>query len=318
MSIRLGVVMDPIASIHPKKDSTLAMLLAAQSRGWELHYMERQDLALTNNRPEVYTRQLQVFDDDAKWFTLEDRRQRRPAAELDAVLMRLDPPVERSYLYTTYLLEAMQQVGVLVVNQPRSLRDCNEKLYITSFPEHCPPFLVSSETGAIRSFHAEYRDIVLKPLHGMGGHGVFRVREGDANLNVIIQTLSEKGRYPIMAQRYLPEIRDGDKRILLINGEPVPRLLARIPSEDDFRGNLAAGGSGEARPLSAKDREIAARVGPELQKRGLLFVGLDVIGDYLSEINITSPTCIRELDAACNLDIGGQLLDCMAQKIASP
>ncbi len=316
MSIRIGVVMDPIGSINPKKDSTLAMLLAAQSRGWELHYMERQDLLLAD-RPEVYTRQLQVFDNPLQWFTLENRRRRRPARELDVVLMRLDPPVDRSYLYTTLLLEAMQREDVLVVNEPQSLRDCNEKLFITSFPEHCPPLLVSCDTRDIRDFHAAHRDIVLKPLHGMGGRGVFRVQEDGANLNVIIQSLSEEGLYPIMVQRYLPEIQDGDKRILLINGEPVPRLLARIPAENDFRGNLAAGGRGEERPLSAKDREIAARVGAELRERGLLFAGLDVIGEHLTEINITSPTCIRELDAACNLDIGGQLLDCIAEKIAA-
>ena len=317
MSIRIGVVMDAIAAINPGKDSTFAMLLAAQSRGWEVHYMERQDLLLADI-PQVHTRRIQVFDDRTHWFTLEDRGQKLPAAELDAVLMRLDPPVDQSYLYATFLLEAMQQEGVLVVNAPRSLRDCNEKMFITSFPEHCPPLLVSSNREDIRDFHAAHRDIVLKPLHGMGGSGVFHVQGDDANLNVIIETLSEGGMVPIMVQRYLPEIRNGDKRILLIDGEPVPQLLARIPAEGDFRGNLAAGGCGEARQLEAKDREIAARVGAELRARELLFVGLDVIGEHLTEINVTSPTGIRELDAACGSNIAAQLLDCIEKKIISP
>lgn len=229
--------------------------------------------------------------------------------------MRKDPPFDNEYIYATYLLEQAEQQGTLVVNKPQSLRDCNEKFFATHFPELTPTTLISRRADILRKFAAEQRDIILKPLDGMGGSQIFRHREGDPNLSVILETLTLHGQQQIMAQRYIPEITQGDKRILMINGEPVPYCLARIPAQGETRGNLAAGGRGEARPLSARDQEIAAIVGPELKRRGLIFVGLDVIGDRLTEINVTSPTCIREIDAAYGTDIGGQLMDTLAQML---
>lgn len=312
MSIRIGIVMDPINSIHYQKDSSLAMLLAAQQRGWELQYMEPQDLYLQDGQAMGCMRVLQVFADPQRWYNLGDIQQ-RPLAELDVILMRTDPPFDNEFLYATHILEAAEDAGVLVVNRPASLRDCNEKLFATRFPQCCPPNTVSRRADILRAFIREHRDVILKPLDGMGGTLIFRVREDDPNISVIIEALTEHGQQQIMAQRYLPEIKDGDKRILMINGEPVPYCLARIPQAGETRGNLAAGGRGEARPLSERDRWIANQVGPELRRRGLLFVGLDVIGDYLTEINVTSPTCIREIDAAYGTDIGGQLMQTIEQ-----
>ncbi|HIZ50334.1 MAG TPA: glutathione synthase [Candidatus Pseudomonas excrementavium] len=314
MSIDIGIVMDPISAIHYKKDSSLAMLLAAQQRGWNLHYMEPQDLYLQDGQAMACSRPLEVFADPQRWYQLGEMRQ-APLAELDVVLMRKDPPFDNEFLYATHILEAAERAGVLVVNRPASLRDCNEKLFATQFPQCCPPNTVSRRADVLRAFIAEHQDVILKPLDGMGGSMIFRVRQEDPNISVIIETLTEHGQQQIMAQRYLPEIKDGDKRILMLNGEPVPYCLARIPQAGETRGNLAAGGRGEARPLSERDRWIANEVGPELRRRGLLFVGLDVIGDYLTEINVTSPTCIREIDAAYDTDIGGKLMDIIAQQL---
>ncbi len=314
MSIRIGIVMDPINAIHYQKDSSLAMLLAAQQRGWELQYMEPQDLYLQDGQGMGCMRALQVFADPQRWYSLGDMQQ-QPLAELDVILMRTDPPFDNEFLYATHILEAAESAGVLVVNRPASLRDCNEKLFATRFPQCCPPNTVSRRADILRAFIREHRDVILKPLDGMGGTMIFRVREDDPNISVIIEALTEHGQQQIMAQRYLPEIKDGDKRILMINGEPVPYCLARIPQAGETRGNLAAGGRGEARPLSERDRWIATEVGPELRRRGLLFVGLDVIGDYLTEINVTSPTCIREIDAAYGTDIGGQLMQAIEQQL---
>jgi len=308
MHIRLGIVMDPIHAISYKKDSSLAMLLAAQKRGWELFYLEPQDLYLADGRAMGHMRKLRVHADPQHWFDLAEP-EHAPMTCLDVILMRKDPPFDDEFLYATHILEAAERAGVLVVNRPASLRDCNEKLFATQFPQCAPPNLVSRRADILRSFIAEHRDVILKPLEGMGGSMIFRIREGDTNLSVIIETLTRHGQQQIMAQRYLPEISDGDKRILMINGEPIPYCLARIPQKGETRGNLAAGGRGEARPLSDRDRWIAAQVGPSLRQRGLLFVGLDVIGDYLTEINVTSPTCIREIDSAYQTDIGGQLMD---------
>ena len=314
MTIRIGIVMDPISAIHYKKDSSLAMLLAAQQRNWQLSYMEPQDIYLHNGRAMGSLRPLQVFADPQRWYQLGEAEQ-LPLAELDVLLMRKDPPFDNEFLSATHILEAAEREGVLVVNRPASLRDCNEKLFATQFPQCCPPNTVSRRADILRAFISEHKDAILKPLDGMGGSQIFRVREDDPNISVIIETLTLHGQQQIMAQRYLPEIKDGDKRILMIDGEPVPYCLARIPQAGETRGNLAAGGRGEARPLTERDRWIAAEVGPELRRRGLLFVGLDVIGDYLTEINVTSPTCIREIDAAYDTDIGGKLMDCIEQQL---
>jgi len=314
MSIKLGVVMDPIQSITVKKDTTLAMLLAAQKRGWQIQYMLQSSLYLDQGQSRATTQLLEVRDNPDSWFTLGEQND-QALAELDVILMRKDPPFDMNYIYSTYLLEQAQREGVLIVNDPQSLRDCNEKLFATQFPQCCPDLLVASDATQLRKFHETHGDIILKPLDGMGGASIFRVKEGDSNLSVIIETLTEGGQQHIMAQKYLPDISKGDKRILLINGEPVPYCLARIPAQGESRGNLAAGGSGVAQELSDRDRWICEQVGPTLKEKGLLFVGLDVIGDFLTEINVTSPTCVREIDRAYDLDIGGQLMDCIADKL---
>ena len=314
MSVRLGIVMDPIAHIAFKKDSSLAMLLAAQDRGWSLFYMEQHDLYLRDGQTRARTRPLKVFHDPKHWFHLEEP-QDLALHELDVVLMRKDPPFDSEFLYCTHLLEQAERQGLLVVNRPQSLRDCNEKLFATQFPQCTPPTLVSRRVDILREFAAEQRDIILKPLDGMGGSSIFHHRQGDPNLSVILETLTAHGTRQIMAQRYLPAIKDGDKRILMIDGEPVPYCLARIPAQGETRGNLAAGGRGEARPLTERDRWIAAQVGPTLRDKGLLFVGLDVIGEHLTEINVTSPTCIREIDKAFDTRIGERLMDCIEAKL---
>jgi glutathione synthase len=305
--------MDPIGAINPKKDSTLAMLLAAQKRGWTISYMEMGDLMLRDGQACGWTRKLTVQDTLTDWYRF-GAQQLRPLAELDVILMRKDPPVDTEYLYATQILELAEAAGVLVANKPQSLRDANEKLYTAWFPHCAPPTLVTRNAAEIRRFLNEHGDIILKPLHGMGGHAIFRLHSGDHNINVVIETLTLVGARYIMAQRYLPEIRDGDKRILMIDGEPIPHALARVPAPGETRGNLAAGGSGVGVPLSDRDRWICSQVGPALRAKGLLFVGLDVIGDYLTEINVTSPTCIRELDTLYGLDIAGQFMDCLEKK----
>lgn len=314
MSVRLGIVMDPIARISFKKDSSLAMLLAAKARGWTLFYMQQEDLYSRTGQTLARMRPLDVFDDPQRWFELGEEFD-APLTDLDVVLMRKDPPFDNEYVYSTYLLEQAESAGLLVVNRPQSLRDCNEKFFATQFSDCTPPTLVSRRADILRGFAAEHGDVILKPLDGMGGSSIFRHRAGDPNLSVILETLTNHGSQQIMAQRYIPEILQGDKRILMIDGEPVPYCLARIPAQGETRGNLAAGGSGEARPLSERDREIAARVGPALREKGLLFVGLDVIGDYLTEINVTSPTCIREIDRAFGTRIGERLMDAIAAKL---
>jgi glutathione synthase len=315
MTVRLGVVMDSIARINYKKDSTLAMLWAAAARGWELWYMEQSDLFLRDGA-RARMRPLTVHHDAARWYTLGEPRD-APLADLQVILMRKDPPFDNEYVYSTYILEAAARQGTLVVNDPQSLRDCNEKLYATQFPQCCPPLLVSRSIARLREFQREHGDVVFKPLDAMGGTLVFRVRDGDPNVSVILETLTAHESTTIMAQRYIPQIVDGDKRILMIEGEPVPYALARIPAVGETRGNLAAGGSGEARPLTERDRWICAQVGPALRERGLIFVGLDVIGEWLTEINVTSPTCIREIDSAYGLDIGALLMDRLAERLSA-
>lgn len=316
-ALRLGVIMDPIDTIHIAKDSSFAMMLAAQRRGWRIMYLQPGDLRWQNGRVWARYCEIRVQDDPTGWWTVRDKAD-VPLTTLDMVLMRKDPPVDQEYLYTTHLLALAEAEGLLVVNRPQALRDLNEKLAIAAFPDLAPATLVTRTLEDVRTFLEEHREGVLKPLDGMGGQGVFRVRAGDPNLTVIVETLTRQGRRWLMAQRYLPAIREGDKRILVIDGEPVPYALARIPRGDDHRGNLAAGGHGEARPLGPRDRQIAERVGPWLRERGVWFAGIDVIGDSLTEINVTSPTCIRELDKAFGLDIAGQLLDRLAARLSSP
>ncbi len=317
MTVRVGIIMDPIAQIAFKKDSSLAMLLAAQDRGWTIYYMEQRDLYQLAGEARARMRPTQVFNDPQRWYETGEEVD-GALADLNVILMRKDPPFNSEYVYATYLLELAEQAGTLVVNSPQSLRDCNEKFFATQFPQCTPPTLVSRRSDILREFAREQRDIILKPLDEMGGASIFRHREGDPNLSVILEVLTEHGSRQIMAQRYIPAINEGDKRILMIDGEPVPYCLARIPAAGETRGNLAAGGRGVAQPLSERDKEIAAIVGPELRKRGLLFVGLDVIGDFLTEINITSPTCIREIDNAFDTRIGERLMDAIAAKLSRP
>ena len=315
MSISLGVVMDPIEAITYKKDSTLAMLWAAQDRGWKVFYMTPADLYISNAEARASCKQITSFRDPTHFYELSDSSD-LALGDLDAILMRKDPPFDNEFLYATHVLEMAELQGAMVVNRPQSLRDCNEKLFALQFPDCVPTHLVSCDPARLRAFHAEHQDVIMKPLDGMGGSSIFRLPPDEKNLGVIIETLTAHGTTNIMAQVYLPEIKDGDKRILLIDGEPVSHCLARIPAKGETRGNLAAGGTGRAQAISDRDRWIAEQVGPVAKEKGLLFVGLDVIGDSLTEINVTSPTCIREIDDQTGSDIAGQLMDCIASKPA--
>ncbi len=316
MAVSLGIVMDPIESINVKKDSSFAMLLEAQRRDWDLHYMTMDSLLLRGNRAWGHMQRLRVRDDRGDWFAL-DTTTIRPLDELDVILMRKDPPFNMEYIYATYLLEQAEAHGTLVVNRPRALRDANEKLYAAWFPQCTPPTLVSRRHEDLLRFLEEQQDLILKPLGGMGGESIFRLKQGDPNTHVILETLTAKQRRYAMAQRFLPEISEGDKRILLIDGEAVPYALARIPRQGETRGNLAAGGTARGMALSERDRWIAKQVAPRLREAGILFAGLDVIGDWLTEINVTSPTCIRELDSLYDLNISAQLMDRIEQKITA-
>jgi glutathione synthase len=307
------MLMDPIQAIHVEKDSSFAMLLEAQRRGHELLYLTQGTLAVRAAQPWANARTLRVRDDAHDWFTL-DAPQWLDLRDVDVILARKDPPFDAQYLYDTMVLELAQAGGALVVNDPRSLRDANEKLFALRFPQCIPPTLVARDASEFKRFAAEHERIVLKPLDGMGGQSIFLSSHADPNLNVILETLTDSGRCFAMAQRYLSEIRDGDKRILLIDGKPVPYALARMPQGDEFRGNLARGGKGIGKPLSEREHWIAAEVGPELARRGIVFAGLDVIGGMLTEVNVTSPTCIRELDAQFGLNIAGELFDCIEAK----
>ena len=296
MSLNLGIVMDPIESITPYKDTTLAMLLAAAARGWTLHVMTQPDLYLLQGRAFATRRRVRVFDDATRWFEAE-----APVdalmSELDVVLMRKDPPFDMDFVYTTHILERAAADGVLVSNRPGSLRDVNEKLSTAWFPELCPVTLVTASRTRLRAFVDEHADVIVKPLDGMGGTGIFRLTPHDPNINMILEQITLGDTRQIMAQRYLPEIVDGDHRVLVIGGTPADHALARIPAQGETRGNLAAGGRGVPVPLSEPMRRIAEAVAPTLLERGLDFVGLDIIGTSLTEINVTSPTCVRELDA---------------------
>jgi glutathione synthase len=308
--------MDPIRSINYHKDTTLALLLAAQNHGYELFYMEQKSLFIDSTGPGAKMSSLKVHADSNSWYELGDSTF-KPLGDLDVILMRKDPPFDSEFIYSTYILEAAERLGTLIVNKPQSLRDCNEKVFATEFPQCTPPLLVSRDEDLLKQFLIEHKEVVYKPLDGMGGTSIFRVQQGDQNLNVIIETLTNYGQNTIMAQKYLPEILSGDKRILVIDGEVIPYCVARIPAAGEFRGNLAAGGRGVVQPLSAQDLWIAQQIAPTLVEKGLLLVGLDVIGDYLTEINVTSPTCVREIDNAKDTAIGDQLMCAIAKRLQS-
>jgi len=308
--------MDPIENINYKKDSSLAMLWAAQDKGWDIWYMEQQHLYIDNGVAMAQMAPLTVARDPQQWYQRE-AYQNLELASLDIILMRKDPPFDNEFMYSTHILEMAEQQGTLVVNPPQKLRDCNEKLFATQFPQCCPEVLVSRDTAQLKAFHAKHKDVIFKPLDGMGGTSIFRVQSDGVNLGVILETVTKYNSEMIMAQKFIPEISSGDKRILMIDGEPVDYALARIPTNGETRGNLAVGGRAEGRELTARDRWICEQIGPSLREQGLIFVGLDVIGDYLTEINVTSPTCIRELNDQYGLDIGADLIAAIEKKCLS-
>jgi glutathione synthase len=314
MTIKLGVVMDFIGTINYKKDSTLAMLWEADKRGWEIFYFEQKDIYLENGKAFGKSRALKVFHDEKKWYELGAEK-KIALTDLDVILMRKDPPFEREYIYTTYILEQAERDGVFVVNKPQALRDANEKVTATWFPQFCPPTLVTRSMSLLNDFLHEHKYIVCKPLDGMGGSSVFQLRENDPNAPVVFEVLTHRETTYMMAQKFIPEITEGDKRILFINGEPFPHALARIPAKGQWRGNLAAGATGTVVPLSENDKKICQTVGPVLKDKGLYFVGLDVIGNYITEVNVTSPTCIREIEAGCKAGITTLLFDFIEKNI---
>ena len=318
MLLNVGIVMDPIENIKPHKDSSFAMLLEAQRRGHNLFYMQPEDLFLKNGQAWSVASELKVWDrpKEEQFYGFGGSHERR-LNELDIILIRQDPPFNNDYLYSTHILEQAEAEGVLVVNKPQSLRDANEKLFASWFPECIPPTLVSANMAQLKTFIQEHRDTILKPLDAMGGSSIFRVKHDDPNISVIIETMTDFGQHHIMAQIFLPEIKAGDKRVLLINGEPVDYTLARIPAEGETRGNIAAGGTGVGMPITERERWLCQQIAPKLKAKGLYFVGLDVIGDYITEINVTSPTCLREIEAAQSPGIAQQLMDCIEEQLGA-
>lgn len=312
--MKLAMIMDPIESVKTYKDTSFRLLLEAQARDYEIYYLTMNDLSLIAGEPMGNARSVQVVDQATEFFTLGEPTEMN-LGSFDVILMRKDPPFDTEFVYATYLLELAERRGALVVNKPQSLRDCNEKLFTAWFADLTPPTIVTRRAEQIRAFHEQHRDIILKPLDGMGGASIFRVRDDGTNLGVIIETLTQHGQQFAMVQRYLPEITDGDKRILIIDGEPMPYALARIPSAGETRGNLAAGGSGRPQPLSESDWALARQVGPELKRRGLTIVGLDVIGDRITEINVTSPTCMREIEAAYDINIAAKVFEAIERQL---
>ena len=306
--MKFGVVMDPIESINFNKDSSLVILLAAQARGHELFYMEPDSLYLRESGPYAITKKIKVFNNPDSWFELEEPKQ-TTLLDLDVIIMRQDPPFNSSYIYNTYVLEAAERLGVKILNRPSSLRDCNEKVFATEFPQCCTNFLVTSNYSLLRDFISSYKDTVIKPLDGMGGTSIFRLREKDPNIAVVLETITDSYKTKVMIQEYIPEIVDGDKRILMINGEPMGSAIARVPAKGELRGNLAAGAKAVSRPLSKRDKWICSEVGERLKDLGLVLVGIDVIGDYLTEINVTSPTCFQEYRNLCGIEVSDYLLD---------
>ncbi|VAW41520.1 Glutathione synthetase [hydrothermal vent metagenome] len=304
--MKIAVLMDSIDKINIKKDSTFAMLLEAQVRGYDIHYMTQSDIYMMNHSPYADTKIIQVTDTPQNYFKFLSS-QTILISELDVILMRKDPPFDMEYIMDTYILDMAQNQGVLIVNNPQALRDANEKFFTEAFPQFSPQCVISRNPAIISQFARTRTQVIIKPMDGMGGASIFKTGKNDPNLNVIIETVTNNGTRTTMAQEYIPEIDKGDKRILLINGKPVPYALARIPSTTDFRGNLAKGGTGVGQPLTKDDYEICAVVGPKLQQMGIIFAGIDVIGRYLTEVNVTSPTCIRELDELYGLNIAAQM-----------
>ncbi|WP_144392328.1 glutathione synthase [Pleionea sediminis] len=314
MPISVGVVMDPISKINIKKDSTFAMLLEAKARNHHIFYIEIENLLLRDGKPFALCAPLDVFEDENCWFKLGSE-QDIDLTQLDIILMRKDPPFDMNFVYATYILERAEEGGSLVVNHPASLRDCNEKLFTAWFPELCPKTLVTANANLIKDFIKNQNDVILKPLDGMGGASIFRIKTGDPNVSVIIETLTQHGAQLAMAQKFIPAITEGDKRILMVNGEAIPYTLARIPADGETRGNLAAGGRGVPMAITEEEQRIADIVGPELKKRGLYFVGLDIIGGHLTEINVTSPTCIREIDSKFDTEIPAKLWNVLEKEL---
>ena len=314
MSKKLGIIMDPIQSINFKKDTSLLILLAAKKSGFTLYLIEQNDLYLDCDEPRALTAELNVFDDEKEWFELKTKRD-ISMSDLDVILMRKDPPFNKEYIYSTYILEAAKRKGVLIVNDPQSLRDCNEKIFATEFKQFTPPLIVTKNIKLLKAFLTQNEEVVYKPLDGMGGESIFKVNYKDENINVILETLTKFGTRTIMAQKYIADISNGDKRILIIDGRVIPLCLARIPPKGEFRGNLAAGGSGVVKQLSERDLLIANSVAEICVKRGLLFVGLDIIGNFLTEINVTSPTCAREIDKELDFSIGDLFMECISKRL---
>lgn len=312
--VKLAVIMDPIETVHFSKDSTLAICFEAARRGWDLYYIQQKDLLLRDQKVSAKAHKLNLFEKTDKWFQLEEK-EIYALNFFDAVLMRKDPPVDMDYLYATQLLEIAEQQGAKVFNKPATLRDANEKIFANWFPDCTPPTLITSDVAEIKYFLVQQKEIVVKPLYGMGGEGIFRINAQEVNLNVILEMLTHHGKKLIVAQRYLPEIKDGDKRILMIDGHPIDYALARIPAEGETRGNLAAGGKGVPIPLGKREKWLCEKVAPIFREKGLLLVGLDVIGDYITEINVTSPTCIRELEKDTPLKISEKFLDILELKL---
>ena len=306
--MKLGVVMDPIDSINFKKDSTLAMMIEAQERNHEIIYMTSNSLFINSGDASAISSSVEVRNDPSDWFSLGDRKEIQ-LSDLDAILMRQDPPFNSDYIYNTYILEMASRSGVNVFNNPKSLRDCNEKVFATEFPQCCTKHLVSSEKSLLIDFVNNYEDTVIKPLDGMGGASIFRIKKSDPNLNVILETVTKHFSEKVMIQEYIAEISEGDKRILVINGKPMDAAIARIPAEGELRGNLAAGASAVAKSLSERDLWICNEVGPSLVEKGLVLVGLDIIGDFLTEINVTSPTCFKEYKELCDIDVAKKFID---------
>lgn len=315
MSRTIGFVCDPIEAFKPYKDTTFALMLAAQARGWEVLVFGIPDLWVSEGIAQGRGRRVRVSDDKTHWFDWLSVAEVLKLGTLDAILMRSDPPVNAAYIAATWVLELAEAQGAFVANSPRALRDYNEKLATAWFPSFSPPTLFAADMAALRAFHAEYDDVIYKPIDGMGGRGIFRVKPDGLNLGSVIEQLSDYGQQMITAQKYLPAISEGDTRVLIVAGQPIDYGLARIPQAGETRGNLAAGGRGEARPLTPAQRRIAAALGPKLLEKGLWFVGLDVIGEHLTEINITSPTCAREIDAAFGTDIAGQLIETITRHL---
>ena len=311
--MKLGIIMDPIGKINIEKDSSFAMLLAAQKCGWDLLYMELSDLYMDNDTPIARMRNLEVNNDSKKWYSLSDYTVEN-LCTLDIILMRKDPPFSLEYIYSTYILEHAQRLGVLVVNNPTALRSVNEKFYITYFPNCIPPTRVSKDTEILLDFVKKQNSTIIKPLDSMGGNGIHHITELNEKTKTILQSATKNNSEYVMAQKFLPEISDGDKRILLIGGKPVPYALSRIPKNSNSKGNLAQGATGKGVELNARDKWICEQVGPKLNDMGLIFVGIDIIGDYLTEINVTSPTCIRELEKIFDIDIAKQLINFLEER----